>query len=51
MIVIDVMASPTSSVVMVPRAVVTMVVDALGPSTSLDAVLHITISPELALDR
>jgi hypothetical protein len=51
MIVIDVVASPTSSVVMVARAVVTMVVNALGPSTSHDGVLRVTISPELALDR
>jgi hypothetical protein len=36
---------------MVARAVVAVVVDALGPSTGLDGVPHIVVRPEAALDR
>jgi hypothetical protein len=39
-VVIDVVASPTSTVVVVARAVVAVVVDALGPPSGLDGVLR-----------
>jgi hypothetical protein len=49
-IIVAVVASPASSIVVVARTVVTMVVDALGPSTGLDGVPRVTIRPEPALD-
>jgi hypothetical protein len=50
MIVVAVMASPASSVVVVARAVVTIVVDALGPSMGLDGVLLVTTRPKTAFN-
>jgi hypothetical protein len=51
MIVVAVVASPASSIVVVARAVVAMIVDAHGSSAGLDGVPRITIRSELALDR
>jgi hypothetical protein len=50
-IIVAVVASPASSVVVVARVVVTMVVDALSPSTSLDGVPRVTVRPKSALKR
>jgi hypothetical protein len=50
MIIVVVVAASVSSVAVVARAVAMMVVDALGPSTGLDGVPHVTIRPEPALD-
>jgi hypothetical protein len=50
-VVVAVVASLASSVVVVARAVVAVVVDALGPSTGLDGVLRVAVGPEPALDR
>jgi hypothetical protein len=49
-IIIAVVASPAFSVVVVARAIVTMVVYALILSTGLDGVLRVTVGPESALD-
>jgi hypothetical protein len=50
-IIIVVVASPAPSVVMVARAVVVIVVDALGPSTSLDGVPRFMVRPKLDLNH
>jgi hypothetical protein len=50
-LVVAVVASPTSAIVVVARAVVAVVVDALGPSTGLDGVPYVALGPEAALDR
>jgi hypothetical protein len=50
-IVIAVAVPPVSPVVMVARAVVTVIVDTSGLSASLGGVLCIMIRPEAALDR
>jgi hypothetical protein len=50
-VVITVAASPASSIVVVVRAVVAVVVDALGPSTGLDGVPRIPVGPKPTLDR
>jgi hypothetical protein len=50
-IVVAVVASPASSIVVVARAVVAMIVNAHGSSAGLDGVSRITIQSELALDR
>jgi hypothetical protein len=49
-VVIAVVASPALLVVVVARAVVAVVVDALGPSTGLNGVSHVAVGPEVALD-
>jgi hypothetical protein len=50
-VVIVVAVSPVSAIVVVARAVVAVVVDALGPTTGLDGVPHVAVGPEVALDR
>jgi hypothetical protein len=45
------MVLTASSVVVVVRAVLSMVVDALSPSSGHDGVLCVAIGPELALDH
>jgi hypothetical protein len=49
-IILDVVALPASSVAVVVRAVVAMVVDAPSPSAGLNGVPRVTIRPEPALD-
>jgi hypothetical protein len=50
MVVVAVVVSPVSSIVVVARAVVAVVVDALGASASLDGVPYVPVGPKLALD-
>jgi hypothetical protein len=50
-VVIAVVASPAPAVVIVVRAVVTVVVDALGPSSSLDGVPGVAFGPESTPDH
>jgi hypothetical protein len=45
------MASPASTIVVVLRAVVAVVVDALSLSSGLDGVLHVAVGPEAAPNR
>jgi hypothetical protein len=44
-------APPAPAVVVVARAVVEVVIDALSPLSGLDGVLCITVGPKAALDR
>jgi hypothetical protein len=46
-----VMVPPASTVVMVARAIVAVVVDALDPPSGLDGVPHVTVGPKEALDH
>jgi hypothetical protein len=50
-VVVAVVAPPTSMIVVMARAVVAVVVDALDPSSGLDGVLHVAVGPEAAPDR
>jgi hypothetical protein len=50
-VVVTVVATPASAIVMVVRAVVAVVVDALGPSSGLDGVPYVAVGPKAAPDR
>jgi hypothetical protein len=50
-VVVAVVSPPTSTIVVLARAVATVVVDTLGPSSSLDGVPYVAVGPETALDR
>jgi hypothetical protein len=45
------MAPSAPTVVVVARVVVAVVVDTLGPPSSLDGVLSVAVGPKTALDR
>jgi hypothetical protein len=45
------MASSASAIVVVARAVIAVVVDALGPTSGLDGVPRIAVGPKAALDH